>query len=61
MIIGSDKAVYVYHRTKGMMITDIMLTEIEIKQIINKIAQQRQMFDTTAIQYSDVHESLRVC
>ncbi len=38
MIIGNSKPVYVYHRIKGMMITDITLSEIEIRQIINKIA-----------------------
>ena len=42
MIIGPDKPIYVYHRTKGMMITDIQIKEIEIKQIIEKIATQIQ-------------------
>ena len=35
MIIGKNKPVYVYHRKKGMMITEINLSEIETKQIIN--------------------------
>ena len=38
MIIGSDKPVYVYHRSKGMMLTHIQLNNIEIRQIISKIA-----------------------
>lgn len=42
MVIGSNKPVYVYHRTKGMMITDIIIKESEIKQIIEKIATQIQ-------------------
>ncbi|MBE6493213.1 MAG: CpaF family protein [Methanosphaera stadtmanae] len=42
MVIGPNKPVYVYHRTKGMMITDILIKESEIKQIIEKIATQIQ-------------------
>lgn len=38
MIIGSNKPVYVYHRQKGMLITELKLNENEIRQLINKIA-----------------------
>ncbi|MCD7781358.1 MAG: CpaF family protein [Methanosphaera sp.] len=38
MIIGDNLPVYVYHRSKGMMITDITLESNEIRQIIEKIA-----------------------
>ena len=52
MIIGSNKPVYVYHRTKGMMITEILLTEPEIRQIITKIANfvQRKMVGIIRLQ-----------
>lgn len=51
MIIGKNKPVYVYHRKKGMMITEINLSEIETKQIINKIANyvQRKIDKETPI------------
>ncbi|MBE6485403.1 MAG: CpaF family protein [Methanosphaera stadtmanae] len=51
MIIGKNKPIYVYHRNKGMMITEIILSEIEIKQIINKIANyvQRKIDNETPI------------
>ena len=51
MIIGKDKPIYVYHRNNGMMITEIILSEIEIKQIINKIANyvQRKIDNETPI------------
>lgn len=51
MIIGKDKPVYVYHRTNGMMITEITLSEPEIKQTINKIANyvQRKIDKETPI------------
>ncbi len=51
MIIGENKPVFIYHRTKGMMKTEIKLTEIEIKQIINKIANfvQRKIDKETPI------------
>lgn len=51
MIIGKNKPIYVYHRTKGMMITEIKLSEPEIKQIINKIANyvQRKIDKETPI------------
>lgn len=51
MIIGKDKPVYVYHRNNGMMITEITLSEPEIKQIINKIANyvQRKIDKETPI------------
>lgn len=42
MIIGPNKPVYVYHSTEGMMITDIYMTDIEIRQIIEKISNQVQ-------------------
>lgn len=42
MIIGNDKPVYVYHRKHGMMITDITLKEPQIRQIIEKIANNTQ-------------------
>lgn len=42
MIIGPDKPVYVYHRSEGMMITDIDMSDIEIRQIIEKISNQVQ-------------------
>lgn len=42
MIIGSDKAVYVYHRNLGMMITDIKMTDGEIRQVIEKISNEVQ-------------------
>ncbi|MDO5850953.1 MAG: CpaF family protein [Methanobacteriaceae archaeon] len=41
MIIGNNKPVYIYHRTKGMMKTNLIFTkESQIRQIIDKIAQQ---------------------
>lgn len=42
MIIGTKKPVYVYHRKKGMMITNLSLDDYEIRHIIEKIAQQVQ-------------------
>lgn len=42
MIIGSKKPVFVYHRQNGMMITDIKLENKEIRQIIEKIANNVQ-------------------
>ncbi|WP_303235110.1 CpaF family protein [Methanosphaera cuniculi] len=42
MIIGDNKPIYVYHRTIGMMITDITLKNTEIRQIIDKIANNTQ-------------------
>ena len=62
MIIGSNKPVYVYHRTNGMMITDINLTEIEIKQIINKIANfvQRKIDKQTPILDARLPDGSRV-
>lgn len=42
MIIGSKKPVYVYHREKGMMLTNIKLNNMEIRQIIDKIANNIQ-------------------
>lgn len=42
MIINDKKPVYVYHRQKGMMLTNLKLNEIEIRQIIEKIANQVQ-------------------
>lgn len=42
MIIGDTKPIYVYHRNKGMMITDIILKNNEIRQIIEKIANNTQ-------------------
>lgn len=51
MIIGKNKPVYVYHRNQGMMITEISLSEPEIRQIINKIANyvQRKIDTETPI------------
>lgn len=51
MIIGKNKPIYVYHRNKGMMVTEITLSEPEIKQIINKIANyvQRKIDKETPI------------
>ncbi len=62
MIIGSNKPVYIYHRTMGMMITDINLTEIEIKQIINKIANyvQRKIDKQTPILDARLPDGSRV-
>ena len=42
MIINDKKPVYVFHRQKGMMITNITLDDHEIRQIIEKIANQVQ-------------------
>lgn len=42
MIIGTNKPVYVFHRQKGMMITNITLENSEIRQIIEKIANNVQ-------------------
>ena len=42
MIIGSKKPVYVYHREKGMMLTNIKLNNMEIRQIIDKIVNNIQ-------------------
>lgn len=42
MIINDKNPVYVYHRQKGMMITNITLNENEIRQIIEKTANQVQ-------------------
>ncbi len=62
MIIGSNKPVYVYHRTNGMMITDIIPTEIEIRQIINKIANyiQRKIDKETPILDARLPDGSRV-
>lgn len=42
MIINDKNPVYVYHRREGMMITNITLNNNEIRQIIEKIANQVQ-------------------
>jgi flagellar protein FlaI len=42
MVINDKNPVYVYHRQKGMMITNITLQDNEIRQIIEKIANQVQ-------------------
>ena len=42
MIINDKNPVYVFHREKGMMITNITLDDKEIRQIIEKIANQVQ-------------------
>ena len=62
MIIGSNKPVYVYHRTKGMMITEILLTEPEIRQIITKIANfvQRKIDKQTPILDARLPDGSRV-
>lgn len=62
MIIGSDKPVYVYHRNKGMMITEITLSEIEIKQIIDKISNfvQRKIDNQTPILDARLSDGSRV-
>lgn len=62
MIIGNNKTVYVYHREKGMMLTDIKLTEIEIRQIISKIANyvQRKIDTQTPILDARLPDGSRV-
>ncbi len=62
MIIGNNKPVYTYHRTKGMMITDIKLNENEIKQSINKIANyiQRKIDKQTPILDARLPDGSRV-
>ncbi|MBO7719722.1 MAG: CpaF family protein, partial [Methanosphaera sp.] len=42
MIINDKNPVYVYHRREGMMITNITLNNNEIRQIIEKTANQVQ-------------------
>lgn len=62
MIIGDKKPIYVYHRKNGMMLTDIILTEIEIRQIINKIANfiQRKIDKQTPILDARLPDGSRV-
>lgn len=62
MIIGNNKPVYTYHRTHGMMITDITLTENEIRQTINKIANfiQRKIDKQTPILDARLPDGSRV-
>ncbi len=62
MIIGTEKPVYVYHRTKGMMITDIKLKSNEIRQIIDKIANniQRKIDKQTPILDARLDDGSRI-
>lgn len=62
MIIGNNKPVYAYHRTHGMMITDIILSENEIRQVINKIANyiQRKIDKQTPILDARLPDGSRV-
>ena len=62
MIIGNDKPIYVYHRKHGMMITDIQLKDREIRQIIEKIANnvQRKIDKQTPILDARLPDGSRV-
>ncbi len=62
MIIGTNKPVYVYHRSKGMMITDIKLESNEIRQIIEKIANniQRKIDKQTPILDARLDDGSRI-
>ncbi|OED30445.1 CpaF family protein [Methanosphaera sp. WGK6] len=62
MIIGPNKPIYVYHRTKGMMLTDIILKEPEIRQIIEKIANniQRKIDKQTPLLDARLEDNSRI-
>lgn len=62
MIIGTNKPIYVYHRHEGMMITNIKLTNTEIRQIIEKIANnvQRKIDNQTPILDARLPDGSRV-
>lgn len=62
MIIGNNKPIYTFHRTHGMMITDIKLSENEIRQTINKIANyiQRKIDKQTPILDARLPDGSRV-
>lgn len=62
MIIGNDKPIYTFHRKMGMMITDIILSENEIRQVISKIANfiQRKIDNQTPILDARLPDGSRV-
>ncbi|WP_455645069.1 CpaF family protein [Methanosphaera sp.] len=62
MIIGPGKPIYVYHRTKGMMITEIILKDEEIRQIIEKIANniQRKIDKQTPLLDARLEDNSRI-